>query len=154
MQVLVNTANEIKGSDALVSRVQEMAEDAIGRFSDQVTRLEIYIADENGPKAGVDDIRCTAEARVAGRPHIAVRSHSSTLEIAVSSALDKLVHALEHSMEKVSSRRDRDRASAFTDSEGGGSSPRRMGASVDTSAPGRLPNTEELDDLDALEASL
>jgi len=138
MQILVNTDHTIQGREALVMRIQGEAADALERFADQLTRVELYIADENGPKAGVGDIRCTAEARAAGRPLLAVTNHANALDLAVTGALTKLVSVLEHSMQKVEARRDR---------KGGN-------LDIDIDAPGRLVNTQEFDDLSEISSRI
>lgn len=99
MQVQVNTDKNIQGED-LAERVRTMVSDALDRFSDRVTRVEVHLSDENSHKAGDDDKRCLLEARPAGLQPIAVSHQADTLPQAIDGALDKLKRALESALGK------------------------------------------------------
>ncbi|MGN6103928.1 MAG: HPF/RaiA family ribosome-associated protein [Kofleriaceae bacterium] len=101
MQIQVRHDDNISGSDRLSERVAASVEAALGRFGAQITRVEVFLADENGPKAGGDDIRCTMEARLEGRQPTAVTHHASDLEVAVDVAADKLARALDHQLGRI-----------------------------------------------------
>ncbi len=100
MQVQVHTDNHITGRESLVSRVEAEVEGTLGRFSDRITRVEVFLGDQDGPKHGADDKRCLMEARVAGRQPIAASHSAASLDIAIEGAADKLVHALDHALHK------------------------------------------------------
>ncbi len=68
----------------------------LSRLSDQITRVEIHLSDENAGKSGSADKRCLMEARPAGRQPIAVSHEGSTLEEAYSGAAKKLRSLLEN----------------------------------------------------------
>ncbi len=80
----------------------ELAGD-LARFADHVTRLEVYLADENGSKEGKNDKRCVLEAKVEGRPPTAVTAHGDTYELAVTEATHKLKHLLDKIADKAKS---------------------------------------------------
>jgi len=101
MQVLVRHDNTISGSERLESHVTTTLESALERFVTRITRAEVHFADENGPKGGDDDIRCTIEIRVEGRQPTAVTEHSSSLELALDGAVDKVVRLLEHQVGRL-----------------------------------------------------
>jgi hypothetical protein len=69
--------------------------DELSHFSDNITRIEVHLADENSQKNGEDDKRCMIEARIENKQPVAVTSHANTLEIAVNDALEKLKALLE-----------------------------------------------------------
>ena len=100
MQVQVHTDNHITGREALVERVESEVETSLSRFADRITRVEVFLGDENGPKHGANDKRCLMEARVSGRQPIAVTCHADTLDAAIEGAAEKLVHALDHATHK------------------------------------------------------
>ena len=75
--------------------------DALKRFEDRVTRIDVRLADENNSKSSSDDKRCVMEAHAAGLKPIAVTNHADTTEKAVKGAVEKLKHALEHSIGKL-----------------------------------------------------
>ncbi len=101
MQVQVHTDNHITGREALVARVEAEVESVLDRFADRLTRVEVFLGDENGPKHGADDKRCLMEARLAGHQPIAVTHHAETLEDAVAGAAQKLEHSLDHTLGKL-----------------------------------------------------
>jgi ribosome-associated translation inhibitor RaiA len=100
MQVLVRHDNTISGGERLSTQVTASVEAALERFSSHITRAEVHFADENGPKGGDDDIRCTIEIRVEGRQPVAVTEHSSSLDLALDGAVEKVVRMLEHQLDR------------------------------------------------------
>ena len=72
-----------------------MLTDELNRFSEHITRLEVHLSDENGSKEGQNDKRCLLEARIKGRPPIAVTDDAHTYDLAVSGASEKLKSSLD-----------------------------------------------------------
>ena len=103
MQVLTNTDQSVAGSDALSAQVEASVTDVLGRFSEQVTRVEVHLSDENGQKGGADDKRCMMEARLQGRPPTAVSHRAPTMQLAIDGAAAKLARALENTIGKLRS---------------------------------------------------
>lgn len=95
MQIQINTDRNLKVHDSEAGQVRGMVEDALGRFADQITRLEIHLSDENASRRTQDDKRCLIEARQEGRKPIAVSHLAPTLVLAVSGAADKMARSLE-----------------------------------------------------------
>lgn len=52
MQTLVNTDHNIDGREGLVNYVEGAVEASLGRFSQQITRVEVHLSDEAGGKVG------------------------------------------------------------------------------------------------------
>lgn len=99
MQVLVHTDNHIEGSAKLSQFIQENVADALKRYGDRVTRVEVHLADQNSAaKGGGDDMRCAVEARLAGLAPISVMHDAATVDQAFSGALDKLETALDRAI--------------------------------------------------------
>lgn len=94
MQVQTNTDRNITGSEGLAAQAQTIVEGALARFSDQITRVEIHLSDENGGKGGGEDKRCLMEARLEGRQPIAVTHQAATVEAAMDGAANKLKRAI------------------------------------------------------------
>jgi ribosome-associated translation inhibitor RaiA len=101
MQVLVRHDDNIRGSDELTAQVTAAVEDALERHRTHITTVEVHFADENGPKAGGDDVRCTVEVRFEGRPPTAVTHHASQLEVALDAAVDKMARALDKQLGRL-----------------------------------------------------
>ncbi len=98
MQIQVNTDHNIEGRDALAAHVQTIVDGALQRFSDHITRLEVHLSDENAAKSGLHDKRCVIEARLEGRPPLAVTAHAQTLHQAVEGGAEKMSHLIESTL--------------------------------------------------------
>lgn len=96
MLVQFNSDRHIAGGAALAEKSESSVRGALGGFAQQITRVEIHVSDENGAdKGGVNDKSCRIEARLSGRPPIAVHAVATTVAKSVDVAADKLRHAVE-----------------------------------------------------------
>ncbi len=100
MLVHVNTDNHIHGSETLTTQVEAEVSGAVGRFGEQITRVEVHLHDLNGHKGGIDK-RCVMEARIAGHQPVAVTHEAGSIHDAISGASEKLEHALAHTLGKL-----------------------------------------------------
>ena len=105
MQIQVNTDHTIEGHEALADQIRGVVENALSRMSDHITRVEVHLTDERGPKSGKNDKRCMMEARLEGHQPIAVTDEASTLDLAVDGAADKLARLVEHTLSKLHDQR-------------------------------------------------
>ncbi|MGB2834039.1 MAG: HPF/RaiA family ribosome-associated protein [Candidatus Sulfotelmatobacter sp.] len=101
MQIQVNTDHTIEGHEALADRIRGVVENALSRMSDHITRVEVHLIDESGPKSRKSNKRCMMEARLEGRQPIAVTDEAATLDLAVDGAADKLARLIEHTLGKL-----------------------------------------------------
>ncbi|SFH48722.1 HPF/RaiA family ribosome-associated protein [Pedobacter insulae] len=76
------------------SQLTEKINKELSRFTDNLSRLEVHLSDENGNKTGQDDKKCVLEARIEGRQPVVVSTFGQTYDVAMNSALDKLKNAL------------------------------------------------------------
>jgi ribosome-associated translation inhibitor RaiA len=105
MHVQINTDTNIKGDNALVQRVEAIVSGTLDRFSEQITRVQVHLSDENSHrKPGTDDKRCLLEARLAGHQPIAVSHQAATLEQAVDGAAEKLKRVLDGTLGRLGNR--------------------------------------------------
>lgn len=100
MQVQVHTDNHVNGSAGLTSHVEDVVSDALSRFGNRVTRVEVHIGDENGHKGGEHDKRCAMEARLSHLQPVAVTATAPSVDLAISAAADKLLRTLSKLLEK------------------------------------------------------
>jgi ribosomal subunit interface protein len=108
MQVRVITDNNIVGTDNLSSHVEDVVQDALGRFSERITRIEVHLADENSrAKSGSNDKRCTMEARLKGLKPIAVTEQGTLLDQAIHAAADTLAKTLDRTLGRLDDRKGR-----------------------------------------------
>lgn len=108
MQILVNTDNYIQGDARLTEVVEEAVTNAVGRFGERLTRVEVYLSDQNSDKKiGEADKRCVLEARVAGLQPISVREFGSTIEQALDGAAEKLASTLDRHLGRLDDKKGR-----------------------------------------------
>jgi hypothetical protein len=104
MFIEINTDNYIEGKERVKTYFEGVLSEGLKRYEDKIVHLEVQLGDENSSsKAGGDDKRCMLEARVAGLKNVAVVNHADTVDKAVTGAISKLKHALEHAIGKVQS---------------------------------------------------
>jgi ribosome-associated translation inhibitor RaiA len=101
MRVQLNTDRHIVAHDELAHQVETVMEGTVGRFADQITRVEVHLSDENSQKGGGDDKRCLLEARLAGLQPMAVSHQAATLPQAIDGAAQKLARALESTLGRL-----------------------------------------------------
>ena len=95
MTIQFNTDSNFTGGEKLIVPLTALISEELGRFSHQITRIEVHLSDENGPKERQNDKRCMIEARVEGMKPIAVTNNANTHEQAVEGAVEKLKAALD-----------------------------------------------------------
>jgi ribosome-associated translation inhibitor RaiA len=105
MLIQVNTDRHIDGHETFATQVRAVVESAASRFSDQITRVEVHLSDENGNKSGQDDKRCMMEARLEGRPPLAVTHEAATLGQAIDGAAERLTRLIEHTLGRLQDQR-------------------------------------------------
>lgn len=104
MRVQLKTDRHIEAHDELAHQVEAVVENVLGRFADQITRVEVHLSDENSQKGGGDDKRCLPEARLAGLRPMAVSHQAATLPQAIDGAAEKLARALESTLGRLGSK--------------------------------------------------
>jgi ribosome-associated translation inhibitor RaiA len=96
MQIQVHTDRNVDVSDGMVQRIEAELGSALSRFGDQITRVEVHLADESAGRSGGVDKRCMLEARPAGQPPVAVTHHAASVGEACSGAVHKLETLLQN----------------------------------------------------------
>ena len=106
MKIQLNTDVHINGTEALAAKVSATVEQALARFGEHVTRVEVHLSDENGGKSGQQDQRCMLEARLEGRQPVAVTEHAATQDRAVHGAAQKLARLLDSTYGRLEDHRE------------------------------------------------
>ena len=109
MQVQVNTSNGIENKETLERWAAEFLNESLARFSQEITRVEVQLTDENSGKKGAADKRCMLEARLNGHAPVAVNHHGESQDDAFRGATQKLIRVLEHTFGKLDRHEHRDR---------------------------------------------
>ncbi len=94
MQIQVNSDHHITGDERMNEIVTSIVTDAVGRYADRITRVEVHLSDVNAAKHGERDKRCMMEARIGGLAPIAVTNEADSLELAMEGAAEKLERAI------------------------------------------------------------
>lgn len=94
MQIQINTDHTIEGREALSAHIRSVVETTLSHVASHLTRVEVHVTDENGAKTAGNDKRCVMEARIEGRPPVAVTRHAATVHEAVNGAADKLARLI------------------------------------------------------------
>lgn len=102
MTINIRTDNHIHASDQFSVWVEEVLTHDLARFSSDITRIEVHLADENGPKGkgGGDDKRCTIDCKVDGFPNFAATAMHNDLHAAIKGASTKLKSAMGSALDK------------------------------------------------------
>jgi ribosome-associated translation inhibitor RaiA len=101
MIIQFNTDNNVTGNEKVTAPLIEAIKKSMDRFSNQITRIEVHLTDEDGNKGGLNDKRCMMEARITGMQPIAVTNHGDTHQQAVNGAIDKLKSSLESAIGRL-----------------------------------------------------
>ena len=101
MQINVNTDRTIEKHQGLDEHVASVVESALGRFAEQITRVDVHLSDENSQKQLDGGNRCMMEAHVAGYAPVVVSEHATNLHQAISNAGNKLKRALDSALGRL-----------------------------------------------------
>ena len=115
MQIQVHCDTHIKNDVRLEEWVKTTVVDRLDLFEEDITRVDVFLSDENGGKSGPNDKRCKMEARPKGHQPLIVTEDADSVDRAVEGAAEKLQHALEHLFGKL-----RNKPSAKLPAEGFG----------------------------------
>jgi len=106
MQVLLHSDQHTNGSKAMSEHFVSVANDALGRFGECVTRVEAHLCDVNGTaSSNATDIHCTLEAQVIGAESVIVKDQAGNAHQAIEGALRKLKRAIGAAVAKQDPRR-------------------------------------------------
>src|SRR5207244_2996513 len=80
-------------------------EDALSRFSAQITKVEVYFGDENAGKYGEVDKCCMMEVRLEGYRSIVVTYYAESVVQAFDGVAECMVHRLDHTFGRLQDQR-------------------------------------------------
>ncbi len=109
MQVQINTTGGIDHKETLERWAADHLNEALARFRQDITRIEVHLSDENAGKSGAADKRCTLEARLVHHQPVAVHHDGSNQDEAFRGASDKLKRLIEGTLERARDQRHRER---------------------------------------------
>lgn len=101
MKIQVNTDKNINGKESLNTYVQNTISEALERFNEHITRIDVHLSDDNGNKQGAADKRCVIEVKAEGISPIAVTEVEENLHKAINGAIDKVKKSLTSKLGKL-----------------------------------------------------
>ena len=104
MQVQLNTDKHIVGSPRLLERVEHILQQELKHLTEELTRIEVHINDENSLKGGDNDKRCLLEARTGGLPPITAEHRAESVDLALRGAAEQLGRVIKSSLGKLRER--------------------------------------------------
>lgn len=101
MTIQFNGDNNVTVHQGFRDKLQDALKLELNRFSENITRVDVYLSDENSNKPGPDDKKCLLEARVEGRPPVVAEATANNYELAVDAALGRLKSSLYRIFERM-----------------------------------------------------
>ena len=88
-------------TEALRAQAERRVRLALGSASGRVSSIVLRLADENGPRGGVDK-RCTIRANVPGGPPVIIEQQEADICIAIDRAAGRAGRAVSRRLKRVS----------------------------------------------------
>ncbi len=105
MHIQINSDSNTECNADLEDRFRATISEGLDRFSDQLTRVEVHLSDQDGEnKHSKSDKRCLLEGRIAGLQPISVSDSADTMERAVDGAIRKLISVLDNTLGRLGRR--------------------------------------------------
>ena len=98
MQIQINTDHNIEGREALFAHIREVIEHAMAHEAAHLTRVQVHLQDENGPKNGPNAMRCAMQARLERHQPLDVTCDAESMHQAIAGAADKQRRLVEHTL--------------------------------------------------------
>jgi ribosome-associated translation inhibitor RaiA len=108
MEININVNNTIDRHQGLDERVRSSVESSIGRFGEQVRRVDVHLSDENSQKHEDGSNYCMMEARVSGYAPVVVHAHAENLHQSITNASGKLQRALDSALGRLNDKKVRE----------------------------------------------
>lgn len=100
MIIQINTDNNLSVKEAYEEKLNQILNKELGRFEENLTRIEVYFSDANAERKTANDKHCALEARVKGKQPVAVSDTGDTYDLAITGAARKLKSILDSLIEK------------------------------------------------------
>lgn len=102
MQILIHADSHIEVGTDLVQVIEEGLEHQLRRFSGQLMRVDVHLADVTATHFEVNDKECTLRIHIARRSVLAVSDRAPSSVLAVEGALAKAARLLDADAERQS----------------------------------------------------
>jgi fatty acid/phospholipid biosynthesis enzyme len=95
MIIHFNADNILNVHEGFEKQVEDRISKELKRFSEPISRIDIYITEEKRFRKGSIDLKCLLGAHLSGLQSVVVSEVTNTLEQSVSGAIEKLITALD-----------------------------------------------------------
>lgn len=123
MQVIIDKSRNIEGSEGLSTHISSVVEATLHPMRDHITRVEVHVSDENGPKGAKktkpDDIRCVMLARLQHHQPVSVSNHDASLHDSIHGAAHKLLRLVESTLGRIHDKNPRGEPATSIDDDMG-----------------------------------
>ncbi|MHC5002683.1 MAG: HPF/RaiA family ribosome-associated protein [Planctomycetota bacterium] len=106
MQIQVHSADAQVG-DPVINCVYEHVGAALDVFDEQITRVEVHLHDDDGPKSSGTGKRCVIEVRLAGHQPLGVEHQSNDIYESIRAAAGKAERAVRRRIERHREHKER-----------------------------------------------
>jgi ribosomal subunit interface protein len=102
MIIQTNTDNTVEMHAPLTQHVETVVKDALERFSDHITRVEVHLSEPKDSKSSSGAHHCMMEARMERHAPIVASANAATLHQAIHGAAEKLKRAIDSTLGRIS----------------------------------------------------
>jgi hypothetical protein len=95
MIIQLNADNILNIHEGFERQTKERISRELKRFDEAITRVDIYITEEKGYRAGSIDLKCLLGVNLKGMQSVVVSEITGTLELSVNGAVEKIKTALD-----------------------------------------------------------
>jgi len=92
--IKIRTSNSVQGSAKMDAFARSVVARGLSRFAGRLTRIAVYLSDENAEKEGSNDKRCQIEARPASQKPVSASATANKVEKALTIAVGKMKRLL------------------------------------------------------------
>jgi ribosome-associated translation inhibitor RaiA len=94
MEIQFNKDDNLNVNEELLVSATSSLSEEISKFSQQITGVDVNLAEEPDNSDGNNCMSCSLEARLAGMKPVAVTNHANTHKLAIDGAIEKLKSSL------------------------------------------------------------
>jgi hypothetical protein len=100
--IKIRASSSVEGSANLDAYARSVVARGLSRFAGRLTRISVYLSDENAEKESPNDKRCQIEARPASQKPVSVSATATQVKKALSIAVGKMKRLLSARFDKQS----------------------------------------------------
>ncbi len=103
MTVQINSDKNVKISENFIARIAEDLKDTLSHFEEFITRIEVFLADENSARQGSNDKQCKIEVRIKSLNPETVTATADDVDLAFKQAKEKVLQLVRTRVDKLKS---------------------------------------------------